>query len=851
MAATSRFFGISVVDPPVVFLYNIKIKNSAMKSLKHIIVVAAAFIVFLATVGLENVFAGPVELKLKGHMTIQIPSGQSVDLNRGGSMETLNGEATRELSVDDSVSVKSGSGVEIHFSDRGVVRLSQNAMVNVDVLDPKLDAYVLNLKRGRLWINNLHTSASFNVVANGAYVIPHYAALDVNLDDQKTVIYANRHQASIGLVPLDYKAESTKRFPDDSFINSYLLAQGNQTTVFSDKIVQNEDTLRKLFYSKLVKEFPFGAMDPQLLTSEFWLRENIKLDSAYESKIKDQVSQQIRSRGLKIADLTSFGYTFGQSLNNFYNFLTLSRAKIISRINDGIFDHFDDAKYLLLFGQNTRAKERLDFFQKMTDEALNSQGDDYKAVILARFQEEYDRLSYVSPDDPLSAAKKVVNNYLLSKLGDTEEDIRHKFLLVRNVMNGVYDLAEMSSQGARSALEDYYAQFTALVQKEKNLLNRMRNIVTEENQIMDNLFRRYPIFYRDRFFAMKNELEQQWLALLPEGEDKNEEKQTIVSTKIDFLRQLQTFFLADKIAVEDAKQIVFRLFTEADELQLPPEKQVAVNELFAIRLKDFGIFYRYLNSPEYVSTTLHGSSRRTQFDEFVKKQQEQVSIQEIQREILGEEAVPSVTPAMILADAREAFADIGATDVVFGNFTDINQQTIPLNRATVEGINIRGIYAWNNKLVSQIYAGDNLISEDPVSLANLGLLIKTKTQVPVVSPEPAPQPSPAPTPAPEVSRTERVAKILLIQKLKTNDIGVTEADLTIVDLQASTFSIGKAILVSDQSVNFSFDIDGKNNVATNLVVTTASGPSTIEGPVNLADVSAQVKAAVEAGKPQS
>lgn len=824
-----------------------------MKSLKHIIVVGVAFIVFLATLGLENVFAGPVELKLKGHMNVVVPAGQSVDLTRDGNTETLNGEAMRELSVDDVVSVKSGAGVEIRFSDRGLVRLSQNATVNVDVLDPKQDAYVLNLKRGRLWINNLHTSAFLNVVANGAYVIPDYAAVDVNLDDQKTIVYANKHQASIGLVPLDYKAESIKRFPDDSFINSYLLAQGNQTTVFSEKIVQNEDTLRKLFYSKLVKEFPFGAMDPQLLTSEFWLRENVRLDKAYDSKIEDQASQQIRSRGLKITDLTSFGYTFGQSLDNFYNLLTLSRAKVISRTNDGIFAHFDDAKYLLLFGQNTRAKERLDFFQKMVDEAWNSQGDDYKAVLLARFQEEYDRLSYVNPDDPLSSAKKVINTYLLTKLGDSEEDIRHKFLLIRNTMNGVYDLAEMSSQGARSALEDYFSQFTALVEKEKTRLNRMRNIVAEENQIMDNLLRKFPIFYRDRFFAMKNQLEQQWLELLPEGEDKNEEKQTIVSTKIDFLRQLQTFFLADKVAVEDAKQIVFRLFREADDLQLPPEDQVAVNELFAIRLNDFGVFFRYLNSPEYVSTTLHGSSRRTQFDEFVKKQQEKVTIQEIQREILGEEAVPAVTPAMILADALKAFTDIDAENVVFGTFTDINQQTIPLNSATVEGVNIRGIYAWNSKLVSQIYAGDVLISEDPVNLANLALLIKTKMQTPVVSPEPAPQPAPSPTPspAPEVSRTERVAKILLIQKLKNNDIGVTEADLSIVNLQASTFTVSKAILVSDQSMNFSFDIDGKNNIVTNMVVTTVSGPATVAGPLNLADVSAQVKAAFEAGKPQS
>ena len=817
-----------------------------MKSLKQLIIAGLALIIFLGTFGLENVFAGPQEMQLKGHLKILVLSGE-VDVHRKGLTETMPGGAKKELQAGDSVQVKSGTGVEIQFSDRGLVRLSQDAQLNVDVLDPIQDAYVLNLKKGRVWANSIYTSAVLNVVANGAYVIPDFAAVDVSISDQKTLVYAQRHESSIGLVPLDFIAKSSKLFPDGDFINSYLLPQGNQTTVFSDKIAQNESTLRKLFYSKLVKEFPFGAIDPQVLNADDWLKQNIVLDKTYDKKVQDDSSEQIRSRGLKIGDMNSFGFSFGQALNRFYNFLTFSRTKVLVRTRDDIFNHFGDAKYLLLYGQTTSAQEHFDYFKRSLDEAFGSQGPDFLVSALDRLRQEYDQLSYVTPDDSLAPAKSMLNTYLLAQLGSSDDAVRQKFLLVRNTMNGAYDLADKGSQLARQALNDYYTQFVALAAKEVQNLVNFKNILAEENQNMNNLFFHYPVFYNDSFFAMKNQLEQQWLALLPEGDDKNEEKQTIISQKIDFLKQLQTFFLDDKISVDDAKLIVFRLFREADDLQLPPQNQVAVNQLYAQRLQDFGVFYRYLNSTEYVATTLHGSSRKNQFSDFVKAQQEQVSIDQIRQEILGSQTAPAITPDMILAQAAKDFSAIGATNVAFGVFTDINQKTVPLSNATIGGVSVRAQYNWDSKLVSQIYTGDKLISAEPVNLGSLALLIQTKTQLAIPQTQQSVQTQSAPTltqqPASTATKTERVAKILLMQKLKANDIAATEVGITIDDLGKSLFTVTGAILVSDQSVNFNFDVDGKNGVVTNLVVQTATGPKSLEGTLNLADVSALVKMA--------
>ena len=298
---------------------------------------------------------------------------------------------------------------------------------------------------------------------------------------------------------------------------------------------------------------------------------------------------------------------------------------------------------------------------------------------------------------------------------------------------------------------------------------------------------------------------------------------------------------------------MFRLFREADDLQLPPDQQVAVNELYAKRLEDFGVFFRYLNSPEYVGTTLHGASRKNQFQEFVQAQEEQISIDEVRQEILGNQTAPVVTTDQILSQIQKDFAAIGATSVSLGTLRDISQRSISVSNVAVAGVSVRGQYDWNNKLLSEIYAGNALLSTEPVKLSNLELLVKTKTQQPKPQPavQPEPEPSPTPVPVPTVSKTERVAKILLIQKLKAGDIGTTEADLVINDLSKSFFTVGNAILVSDQSISFSFDVAGKNSIVTNLVVHTAAGDKPVEGSLNLADVSAQVKAAFEAGKPQS
>jgi len=814
--------------------------------MKNIGVVGLAFLTFVGTLFLENAFIRTEEVITRGQVLVEVPAGQQIQLSRKNSPQNIQGSNEVALEAGDSIDTQNANGVTVKFSDHGVIRLASASSLSLLLNDSATDGYIFKLLSGRAWFNALLTPGILNIMAGGAYLIPRYAVADVSVDKDKALVYANRHQVEVGLVPLNFVPKNAKEFPDSDFINNYLLSQGNQTTVYTDKIVKDEPTLRKLFYSKLVKEFPIGLIDPATLISDAWLKTNIGLDTSLARSIADNVQQGIRNRGLKVTSFDSFIYNCSQAIKRIANLCTFSSEKVMSRMLDDLFDDFHDSEYLLIFGRNAEVKDRISFFQKYLRDTVASEGDPIRPMLLDRLRHEYNSLAYVNEDDPLYAVKSVLQEQLLEQLDHSDNDIREKFFLVRGIMNGVFDLAVANPQLARQALEDYYNHFDVLVTQEKTRLKNVEIFLAEENQIMDSLFIQYSQFYRDRYFAMKNRLEQEWLALIPEGENKNEEKQTMISNKIDFLHQLKTYFLADKVAVDDAKQIVFRLFREADDLKLPAENQVAVNDIYNQRLADFGVFFRYLNSPEYVATTLHGASHQDQFSQFIQAQQEQVSINEIRQEIIGGQTQQVLTVQQILEQARTDFSAAGVTNLSFGAFTGPEQKYIPVVSAIVSNTGFQATYDWDQKLVSQIVATNgSVISQEPVKLENLTHLIQTLTAPQPVAQVTQPQPS---QPVPVVSKTELVAKVLLLQKLKGNDVAVPQDQITIVDIRKSLFSVQQATLVSDQSITFRFDVDGKNNVVSNLVVKTQTGDRSYDGTLSLSDLSVQVKTIYQAGK---
>jgi hypothetical protein len=122
--------------------------------------------------------------------------------------------------------------------------------------------------------------------------------------------------------------------------------------------------------------------------------------------------------------------------------------------------------------------------------------------------------------------------------------------------------------------------------------------------------------------------------MLPEGNNRLEEIQSVISRRIDFLTRLQQFFLDGDVPLLDAQNILALLFAEIARIELPSSYQVAVKDLFAERLQDFGLFSRFLSSQEYVSSALRGATPRERFERFkADSATQEVSLEQLQEEM--------------------------------------------------------------------------------------------------------------------------------------------------------------------------------------------------------------------------
>jgi len=183
-------------------------------------------------------------------------------------------------------------------------------------------------------------------------------------------------------------------------------------------------------------------------------------------------------------------------------------------------------------------------------------------MVLKKLRWHSANLVYILPSDQLFEAKSVVIEFLINNLGTSDEEMSEKLELIRENLNNAFALVKSDSLQAKLALERYYKSISTFINENGSMLENVKYRISQDSQIMDNLLKQYSEFYQDGYFAIKSYLENEWLKLIPEGVERIEEQQTIISTKIDFLKQVQAFFLAQEVSLNDARKIVLRLVNE-------------------------------------------------------------------------------------------------------------------------------------------------------------------------------------------------------------------------------------------------------------------------------------------------
>ncbi|MEZ4087754.1 MAG: hypothetical protein R3B71_05515 [Candidatus Gracilibacteria bacterium] len=795
------------------------------KLLKNLAFALLALLILVGTIFIEN-GAQPEAATALEMEVVALAGDQGATAVVAGSSGAFSGE--RALQPEDTIQTSNGQSAVIRFDSHGVLRLS--SLTSVTFLNQTEDGYIFDLRQGSVWGNNSATSAGMNVVAGGSLLMPQRSSFDVSFNGESSLVRVFSGQVNVGLIDGGYIADEVLFSKSERLVNSFLVAAGSQATVSKTKVSDNVQILRQLLYSKLIKEFQYGLMNQTSLASDSWVTQNLAADRSLKTSIDTEEQANITSRGLRYGSLDSLSYDLDKSVLRLSETFTFSKEKRVERLVENIFEQLLDAKYLFVFGREAEGRERIVLFEQLLRAGVDEGQDIFSNKVMDRLWAEYAELNTVLPTDDLYDVKVALSDLLLERIDGDVESIFLKLGLIRDYINYAYALADTNQLEARLALQNYFTRFQNFIEKEVSGLATSSYLLAEENQIMDNLLRQYPQFYQDSYFAMKSFLEDEWLGFLPEGALKNEERQTIISTKIDFLKQLQTFFLNERVSLEDARLVAFRLINEIKDLQ--PGTDVGVSSLFALRLQDYGNFLRFLNATNVAQ--LRGSSPQDAYNDFIQLQQQQVSIEQVISEFLGEETVPTITPEDILAQIAEDFETIGATDLQVEEITDVNAQYIKIVNGVVDGVSFSGDYDWNRKLISNVMSGNVTLSRNAIRLSSLSLLFQpTETEEPGGSTETPTQVTP-----PETSQAERVAKALLLNKLKTNGVTALEENIVVRDLNAGSFVVNGARLADNEDVQMAFAFQNSTNVASSILVRTPDGDKQVADPYDISQLAA-------------
>lgn len=751
------------------------------------------------------------------------------------------------ISVIDSTNVNLGDSVKslqqpaiIAFSG-SVIRLAPES--ELKFIASSNEGYIVKILQGRIWLFNRFGRKKIDILADNVLLLPGKTIADISTSSDDILIRVLRSDITVGLLPDGYKPKELVQNRSSDFINSFLIAQGGQARINFSQIRQNAETISKLLSSKLMKEFQYGLVDQAALNNEDWITMNRKADDLLEQEVQQNLKKTIENRPPQYPSLTSTAYQFQQIESNFFDKLTFIENKQKERHQNDIMAYFFDAEYLLLFNRSLEAEEYLKIFQEKTINAFNEADSNEKNIWQKMLKSAAEDLEFVTPDDPLFQAKIIINNVFSLTLDDNDHAFWEKIENIRSFLDEAYVLAPDSFTEARASLQQYYDGISLLLKQNHKEFEKFQYVMAEENQRMEQLLRQSPEFYRDSYFQMKYFLESEWLKLLPENESKNEERQTIMSSKVDFLKQLQMFFLDQKIGLEDARMVALRLINEMRDLQTT--SGLGIDQLFALRLKDYGTFLRFLNASN--TAVLKGSSPREKYNDFLGTQKEQVSIEKAINEFLGQEAETIITPSQVLDKVKAEFSEVGVKQIKLGPLESIDEKFVTVTEGVLGESKFSALYDWDRKLISQIKVGETMILIAPTRLANLPILLKTATKSANSNTN---QTSPSANEATKfstatssettsgTSKSEKVAKILLIQKLKSANIATKESGIIINDLKKGLFQIKNAQIIeangaTRKEILLDFDFDNKNNTVRNLTSIQGNTSKVLEGEFTL------------------
>lgn len=590
-----------------------------------------------------------------------------------------------------------------------VVRFDNGELIGSPKMELKLAEdpyYVFNLEQGTLWGNFLANNSKVNILVSNVVVIPSHAVFELKFDGERLNVSTYNGDLYLGFLPADFEFTGYSDAYSGMFMNRILVPRGTQVTIPLRKVTQD---LKPLLYSKLVKEFQYAAI-PETAKETQWVKNNLEKDQRFIGALSQQFISEVIFKGLTVKNSLFANFIFWSEEN-----LTFIPEKKFEIILAHLFAYLDDAIFYANEGSEEKMQASLDGFvgylNSIPDKVLES--EDYKS----RMDNYIDHLSVFNPTDKeYKIFKFLLNRKFLEK--------RDVYDVVAMFWSGVYKGLDLGQLPAEEALNSYYEYLDQTIGENLDA-DFYKMYITYQNQLFDNLLLRYPLFYKDGYFAIKNVLEQTLVDLYVSGQLKDELRQAFVSNKIDFLKRLRRFFFDGKIEVAAAKEIFSRLFEEIDKLMPADGSGVAVIELFESQLNDIDDFWGYLNSPEYHGQ-IYGNTNEERYENYLIERDKIWSFINIREDVLGEAVSEEKDIMDVYAEIENSFdANSDVANLEISPIDTVDQRYVEV-RATLAGYPFKASYDRDTDSLKDIYVYDELVSDRPVKLNSLLVLLQEK-----------------------------------------------------------------------------------------------------------------------------
>lgn len=694
------------------------------------------------------------------------------------------------------------------IANNSVLRLEKgtNALLTLSAFGNFPRQANINLKQGRIWLNSLYSNLATQINTEVVQLSAEPGIFDIKYHNGTLDVTAFRRSIQVSFLG-----------------NRLIVPEARQISIAEAKIKNASETISKLRYSKLLKEFPyFAAEKPDEWTLKNQQDDKIFLE-AYKKKLFDEIQEDGSVLGL---DESSMFFKFGSLMKNAGVIFTFDEEKKEKKKIALISDYIDDAAYATVIGKLDLANRRLGQFESFVaqlDNNIKNYSGWQNALAL-----KADRFAFVQPQDDLFEVKIVLRQL-------TGEP---SIPLLQAAFNDVLDIAaagtdQETEQKTVTALRKFATVVSGTLNKISDF--RLAEDIFFASVILNDFLSRNTDLLREEFLKTAELFEKTYLALIENKEQADDQRQFFISEKLKSIATLKSLIEKGNIPFQDGRKSILLIASQIEALQ-PTFSDKAVLAYFQEQLNSLKPFIAFLRSQD--ASRVHGSFQES-FGEFVERIDEYKKITEL---LLGAEGGVNIS-----ASRREELAGIVAADFTQLEITDVqillpddeDEARVKVINAKFEGKKMLATYDTSRKVFSNIIFGSEKIPH-AIKLENLKkfLLIKLgKLDLP--KGQTAEDLTEA---ASGQSLLEKVAKVAILEALQKVNISVDEKYLGFENLNEGVVHVRLATIGEGVDAKvFAFDVLQKGSVVTNLKVQTVNGEIPVNGAFGLKELSVKVE----------